>query len=66
MEGRRASRQRALTRCYHGNRLEDQLWATAYEQVWPVIRRALTRRNADDARSAADRADMATGVARRA
>jgi len=66
MEGKRASGQRTLTRCYRGSRLEDQLWTTAYEQIWPMVRRALVRRSADEARSLADRADTATRVARRA
>jgi hypothetical protein len=42
MEGKRKTRARRLKRCYQCSRLEDQLWAMAYEQVWPLVRRALT------------------------
>lgn len=38
MEGKR---QRRVTRCYQANRIEDQLWALAYEQIWPLLRRRL-------------------------
>ena len=41
MEDRRESQERTLCRCYQCHRLEEQLWALAYEQVWPVIRKAL-------------------------
>lgn len=40
MEGRTESEDRRLKRCYQCNRLEDQLWAMAYEHVCPVVRRA--------------------------
>lgn len=42
MEDRRESPVRPVCRCYQCHRLEEQLWALAYEQVWPVIRRALS------------------------
>lgn len=31
------SRDRALQRCYECHRLEEQLWAMAYEQLWPLV-----------------------------
>ncbi len=34
---------RRLRRVYECHRLEDQLWDLAYEELWPQIRRALTR-----------------------
>lgn len=42
MEGKRNSEGRRISRCHEANRLEEQLWALAYEQVWPLIRRAVT------------------------
>jgi hypothetical protein len=41
MEDDRKSGERRLRRCYQCNRLEDELWAMAYGEVWPLIRRAL-------------------------
>ncbi len=41
MEGQGKSSGRPLKRCYQRNRLEDQLWVTAYEYVWPLVRRSL-------------------------
>jgi hypothetical protein len=40
MEGKRKAGHRSLRRCYQGSRLEDQLWAMAYEHVWPLVCRA--------------------------
>lgn len=42
MEDNRNSGERRLRRCYQCNRLEDELWAMAYGEVWPLICRALT------------------------
>jgi hypothetical protein len=42
MEDRRR-RQRTLQRRFEGNRLEDQLWTMAYEEICPVIRRSTKR-----------------------
>jgi len=41
MEDNRTAPERALQRRFEANRLEDQLWALAYEHVWPQIRRSL-------------------------
>jgi hypothetical protein len=41
MDGPRKSRRLRITRRHETNRLEDQVWALAYEQIWPVIRQAL-------------------------
>lgn len=41
MEGKQRTRERRWKRCYQCNRLEDALWAIAYEQVWPWGRRTL-------------------------
>jgi hypothetical protein len=42
MEDSRKSGERRLRRCYQCNRLEEELWAMAYGEVWPLIRKALT------------------------
>lgn len=66
MEGRSEARQRTLKRCYQCNRLEELLWAAAYEQVWPLIRRALRRHRAEAAGGLRDQVGPATTMARRA
>jgi hypothetical protein len=37
MEDNRKGLRRGLGRRFECNRLAEQLWALAYEQVWPVI-----------------------------
>jgi hypothetical protein len=44
------SRERALTRRCRLSRIEDQLWAVAYEEVWSVVRRLTCRRGAQPLR----------------
>jgi hypothetical protein len=44
MERRRNACQRRLSREYESNRLEEQVWAMAYELLWPLLRRALSGR----------------------
>jgi len=39
MAGDRRLSERAVERGFERSRLEDQLWAAAYEQIWPVVRR---------------------------
>jgi hypothetical protein len=41
MEGNRKKRDLSVRRGFEGNRLEEEIWAVAYEEVWPVVRRAL-------------------------
>lgn len=41
MEGRRNSSLCTVSRRYEPHRLEEQVLALAYEQVWPVFRQAL-------------------------
>ena len=41
MEDSRSDSARGLQRCFECNRLEEQLWGVAYEQIWPVLRRSL-------------------------
>ncbi len=43
MEDSRKTRECKLKRCYECNRLQDELWNLAYEQVRPLVRRGLAR-----------------------
>jgi hypothetical protein len=43
MDGKRNSSLQSVTRKYEPHRLEEQVWAMAYEQIWPVLRRGLKR-----------------------
>lgn len=47
MEGDRKARECKLKRCYECNRFHDELWNMAYEQVWPLVRRALVRQQSE-------------------
>lgn len=38
--GRRL-RESCMRRQFEWNRLEEAVWAMAYEEVWPIVRRAL-------------------------
>jgi hypothetical protein len=40
MEGSRKKRDLPVKRSFEGNRLEEEIWTVAYEEVWPVVRRA--------------------------
>jgi hypothetical protein len=42
MEGQRNTRVLAVSRRYEPNRLEEEIWALAYEQVWPILRKTLS------------------------
>jgi hypothetical protein len=66
MEGQGKSRDRRLNRCYQGNRLEEQLWAVAYETVWPVVRRAVCGDAVAREPFVGDRIAVASRMARRA
>lgn len=37
MEGGQGNKERSLSRGWEGQRLQDQLLALAYEQLWPVL-----------------------------
>ena len=53
MEDTQESRERRLQRCYQCNRFEEELWALAYGEVWPLIRKALAaeRSNSEQERT---------------
>ena len=63
MEGEPRRRECSPKRCYQCSRLEDQLWESAYERLWPVVRKALKRR-LEDAKGGQDvsRLTMAKGA----
>ena len=42
MEDDRKRDERRLQRCYQSNRLEKELLAMAYGEIWPLVRRVLT------------------------
>ncbi|MDP6719238.1 MAG: hypothetical protein QGF59_11340 [Pirellulaceae bacterium] len=42
MEDNRKRDERRLRRCYQCNRLEEELLAMVYGEVWPLVRRVLT------------------------
>lgn len=66
MEGRCRSKDRGLKRCYQCNRLEDQLWATAYEQIWPLVRCIVRQRPAEQKQYVGDVATVGGRITRRA
>jgi len=66
MEGKAKARDRRLKRCYQCNRLEDQLWAMAYEHVWPVVRRAWAQKQREQNPFGREETTSASSLARRA
>jgi hypothetical protein len=41
MEDNRKAAVRQLRRSFECDRLEEELWAMAYGQIWPAVRRSL-------------------------
>lgn len=66
MDGKGNSKERTLERRYEVDRLEEQVWSLAYEQVCPVIRRALARRRSASKEVSQVAAREMAAVARRA
>ena len=66
MESRGKSGQRIVLRYCRPSRMEDELWAMAYERIWPLARRVLVRRREGQSRSRGQQTATSTGVARRA
>jgi len=62
MEDAHSSRECMLKRCYQVSRFEEELWAKAYEELWPLIRRSLARAADQDSRAAS--ADRSTRLAK--
>jgi hypothetical protein len=42
----RKTPDRPVQRCFEGQRLEEQLWSLAYQELWPVIRKKTTANGA--------------------
>lgn len=66
MEGKRSGGRRKLRRVSEPNRLEDQVWALAYEQIWPLVRKVLRNHKPAALDEPVQGLAEATGVARRA
>jgi hypothetical protein len=64
MEEKGKARERRLRREFQRSRVEEQLWATAYEEVWPVIRKSI-KQSAGPGRLA-NQASWEAYIARRA
>lgn len=47
MDGSQCIKGRRVSRQCETNRLEEELWALAYEKLWPVLRRALSQSQAE-------------------
>jgi hypothetical protein len=43
MEGKARTKERRVVRDHEYNRLEEELWAQAYERIWPALRRIAPR-----------------------
>lgn len=59
MDGGQRAKGRPVTRHAEPSRLEDGLWAQVYEQLWPVLRTALTC-NSDGAKARSHQTTRAT------
>jgi len=55
--------ERAFQRCFEPSRLQEELWALAYERIWPVLRKPS---QAHAQKRGHDRASRSTPLARRA
>jgi len=64
MEDNRRAPERTFQRRFETNRLEEQLWSMAYEQIWPVLRRSL--KQVVEQRLACGESGARENVARRA
>jgi hypothetical protein len=64
MEGKQRTGERRLKHCCQCNRFEDELWAAAYEQIWPLRERALVAERPRSGR--VGEKDIANRMARRA
>lgn len=43
MDGKPESGGRSVTRRFEGSRIEDEIWAVAFGQIWPLLREAMQR-----------------------
>lgn len=66
MEGSQSVNGRRISRRCEKHRLEEEVWALAYEQVWPLLRRALDRSETEPKATAQEAAVASTNLARSA
>jgi hypothetical protein len=66
MEGGQKGMRRNLKRFYEGNRLEEEIWALAYERVWPLIRRSPYKRRPNSQTEPCPSLSSSISAARRA
>lgn len=66
MEGSQCVNGRRIIRRCERHRLEEEVWALAYEQVWPLLRRALNRSETEREGTAQQAAGASTKLRRSA
>jgi hypothetical protein len=66
MDGKRRGVRRSLRRACEPNRLEEQVWTLAYEQIWPLVRKVLRNDKPVVLEEPAQRLAETAGIARRA
>jgi hypothetical protein len=66
MDGKKRLLKRRIERRFSGCRLEDQVWALAYEQIWPLLRRIVNHLKSVPQNKSHKRARGAAAISRRA
>ena len=66
MDGKRKCVRRRLRRACEPNRLEEQVWTLAYEQIWPLVRKVLRNHKPAVLNEPAQQLAESAGIARRA
>ena len=66
MEGKGECQHRRVRRCFEMHRLEEELWALAYEHLWPQLRRAVPKDRGVTEGSSRTPIQKTTNIARRA
>ena len=52
MEGDQKNQVRSVQRCCESSRVEEELWAQAYQRLWPLIRLRVSDRGGHATRRA--------------
>jgi len=66
MDGKQSSKTRRVRRSGEANRLEDEVLAAAYEQIWPVLLKVLNETSSSSHKKLQAAPDAAAIVARSA
>lgn len=66
MDGKRRLLRRRIERRFEGSRLEDEVWALAYEQIWPLLRKIVNHLRPVPQNKSHQRARGKATIARRA